>query len=324
MTQQPTIITPFKPKAISSHITRKQASYSHPISTIIFSPSKTPINPVFDIRAENMKIGQILKEKELLLYEQRLQVQSLQKELNELKGLKSPVLSQLEYKIEGLLCENQRLNQVLIDKERDNVNNPYISQLLIENQRLNDLIQQKELIYNEKELLYKEKESICLEKALENSFFNELIIKSEALIVENDRLNLFNRELQRDFEVYKEKYLFLEQSLDNYLPPKEENLKEKADYKMKENMKALIEENEKLNRVFNEKILNNGLLEGKLEIMIIENEKLNNIIEEKNKELENASNVEEFLKVNTRLNKALNEKKQEAEYWRNKFNEKNY
>ena len=427
---------PMKTRSISNHMAQRQATYSQPVSTIIYSPLKQQANPldlrsshnnvittyntsnnnhisaddkeIIAYRLQNDKMSQILKEKELVIYEMRGKLQEY--ELYKVEKEQNTIaLSNLEKKINEVLDDNKKLNNLLQDKEStlnisQNVNEN-ISQLLEENVKLNEISKKNHVLIEKYEAsvqgLKDENNrinSLYEEKIKESEIFYELIKKSEALILENEKLN-FNYNMQhKELELWKQKFLQIEIMLNNLLSEKnkanpiklkenesiinenttlkekilllmdenkklneyfqefrkeqEENLlkkKEEVDSlkknkelleketknaeKLKENMNVLINENNKLNKIFNEKfatptknsVFNNEQqmmeLQDKLEIMIEENEKLNIIIEEKNNELENASKVEEFLKINEKLTKALHEKKQEAELWRKKFME---
>lgn len=432
--QLSSIKTPLKTRAISTHMAQKHATYSQPCTTFIFSPMKNQLsntlNPMdlkrslhqaisspkniieereIAYRLQNEKMSQILKEKEIVIYEQKNKIKELEngQEQNKL------TLNSLELKINDVLNENQKLNMLLEEKEEAMHLSQHINEnlpnLLSENAKLNKIIQDNNKIldnFREENLVLTAKYQ---EKMRESEVFHDLISKSEALIMENEKLNIFNKNQQKELDIWKNKFLQLEKSVNEFMQNnrKDDSLSKSNHYDqsssevLKEKLKAteskllllmdenkklnnffnifqreqeeklikkqyeidlltekngdlmrnleakqieidsfkdikdklnlLIQENDKLNKLCNEKIMVSPQkknpdyqqqmidLQDKLEIMIEENEKLNAVIEEKNNELENGSNLEEFLAMNEKLNKALREKNQEAEMWKRKF-----
>ena len=125
--------TPVKHRAISSHMLQNKATYSQPCSTIIFSPVKPPngfLSPLelrtsmnqsledkdgsLAYKLQNDKMGQILKDKELMIFELRNKLKEYEVYKVE-KDQNSAALVNLERKINDVLNENQRLNQLLMD-----------------------------------------------------------------------------------------------------------------------------------------------------------------------------------------------------------------
>ncbi len=330
------IKTPLKTRAISSHMPHKQTNYSQPCSTIVYSPVKNPLTIASDLRnyhqtntfeekefvyrLQNEKMSQILKEKELILFELRGKLKEFEA-FKEEKEQNSMALNNLEKKINDVLCENQRLN-VLLQEKGDSLHlsqhlEENVKELLSENSKLNELSVKNqgniEKYKRNLQDLSEENERInglYEEKLRESEVFNELIRKSEALIIENEKLNASNRFQQKELEHWKQKFLQLEKMLNSFLLQeknnggKEENMEKLKDYE------SIVNENIGLK----EKITG---IEGKLMLLTDENKKLNEFfkvycheqeenLEKKQKEIENLKeNKEDLLK-------SLREKELEA------------
>jgi len=339
--------TPVKPRAISTHMMQNKATYSQPCSTIVFSPIKPPtgfITPL-DLRAsinrsvedrdssllayklQNDKMGQILKDKELMIFELRNKVKEYEV-FREEKEQNSAALMNLEKKINDVLNENQRLNQLLLERDAplklsQNFNDN-VSQLLKENEKLISMVREKQEIIEGKEQENLAIRQMLDEKIRESEVFSELVRKSEALIIENEKLNLNNRQYVKEMEVWKQKFLQIEKALNNLMTnqKRDENMTLSKEIEtffneniaLKEKIKVLMEENKKFNDFFNayqrekEELMSKKQQE--INFLTEENEMKN--AEETGKELSFFADIKEKMNAliaeNSKLNKICMEK----------------
>lgn len=345
--------TPLKTRAISSHMAQKQNIYSQPCTTIIYSPLKQTItnslNPSLELRKslqqnispvknderdlvyrlQNEKMGQILKEKEISIYELKNKLKEFENE----KEQNTNTLKNLEAKINDVLNENQKLNALLIEKEESPQNiDGNLGKWIAENSKLSNLVQENQRIIEKQQ-----KEMIDLsikyeEKLKESEVFHDLIIKSEALIIENEKLNTYNKSKQKEIEMWKNRFLELEKSVNEFMQNNKKdgelnslNNSENLNYievlknKVKETESKLImmmEENKKLNKFFDvfrleqeEKLLKKHY---ENDILKQEKEELYKKLNEKQNDLKSFESLKEKMNIliaeNSKLNKILNEK----------------
>lgn len=351
--------TPLKTRAISSHMAQKQNIYSQPCTTIIYSPLKQTItnslNPSLELRKslqqnispvkneeidfvyrlQNEKMSQILKEKEICIYELKNKLKEFENE----KEQNFNTLKNLEQKINDVLNENQKLNALLAEKEEFPQNSDgNLGKWIAENSKLSKLVEE-----NQKIIEKQQNELINLtikyeEKLKESEVFHDLIIKSEALIIENEKLNTYNKNKQKEIEMWKNRFLELEKSVNEFMQnnkkdevfTKNDNLhnsnySENFNYietltnKLKETESKLIlimEENKKLNKFFDvfrleqeEKLLKKHY---ENDILKQEKEELLKKLNEKQNEVKSFESLKEKMNIliaeNHKLNKILNEK----------------
>lgn len=327
-------------------------SHHSPLETRHFQPadSISMKENRMDYRRENEKLSEILKSKEIVIFE-----------LTE-KLKRSGTFQNLELKINELLSENTRLNQIIIEKdEKENSICSSTKQLINENDKLNlivaglqvenmklmqsyqnilnenkaiinnftskitDLTNEKETLTNKLKVSNEELEKMCAllaeqnskynklindkeaeitnvkqkhetannssrilaeelnkinelyeEKMKEDEVYNDLIMKSEALIVENDNVNTKNIELDKEIELWKMKFLQIEKLL-NLFFQKEKNEANLNCDNMKECLNFLLAQNnlDQFTSVSSQRNKD-------VEVLLGENKKLMTMLDEKN------------------------------------------
>lgn len=332
-----------------SHHSPLESRHFHPAENISIKENK------IDYRKENEKLSEILKSKEIVIFE-------LAEKLK-----KSGTFQSLELKINELLSENGRLNQIIMEKdEKENSICNSTKQLINENDKLNlivaslqvenmklmqsyqnilnenkainsnftskisEITNEKEIISNQLKISNEELEKMCTllaeqnskyskllneketeiatlkqkhetannssrilaeelkklsdlyeDKMKEDEVYNDLIMKSEALILENDNVNTKNIELDKEIELWKMKFLQIEKLLNLFFQKEKNEANINCD-NMKECLNFLLAQNnlDQFTSVSSQRNKD-------VEILLGENKKLMSMLEEKNARIKN-------------------------------------
>ena len=295
--------------------------------TVSLSQAYDPITHGFDPLSQGFKpfsqsIKPITKRIEVIPHKDQEKEDFMKKEQTYIDNLDF-----LKKKLGEVLEENGQLNRMVRSYQQGGLElhretgelEAQIKYLLEENEKLaynsnNNISQQREV--------YQEIEAFNEEKALCQAKIDELHEKLTLIFEDNDRLSNVLKEREDDFEKLQKIYE-REAKLRVEIQKKYENMLEDRGYEHgnNEEIKDFIEENKKLREMLQEQERFTRDLEGKVELLIQENEKLNGIFQQKKQQMMNSNEtIEEFSNVNKgltednlRLTEVLTEKLKELE-----------
>lgn len=307
---------------------------------------------------ENQSLNSMIKDlgRELIETKQKLRV-LLESEENGANY--AAQFEELEIKIQSLTKENERLVKLIEIQNREESSLIFLEEkidcLLEENQKLNNLIKKEREISSEcKKELSEMKQGCNLEyenKVLEYKM-QELQRKLQVIFEDNDKLESVIRSQNKEQKEMKEKYdkeieknmhhtaqikdlLIKIKDLQEALQIKqlsetetqkvleEKLLLEHEKLELEEKLKDLLGENEKLNDCLEEILEKNQRkeeFEGKknesIDLLLKENKKLQNFVE---KASQDKGDSREMTQENLKLRILLEEKEQSEEFWKEKY-----